>query len=275
MTIQELFENAQLDALGLLDDREREEFDRAFWAASPGVQAQIRRQQARLCRVEALLPDVTPRPELRETVVAAVVAASSAETPEPAPAFQHPAGPRYVSPLPMNRARAVSPVWRVTAIAMATAAVVLGGAFLRVRSELTRQDSILSSEAAISAIVQNVGARYLSDLLLSPNTTRHVMTAQRESYAGKATVFSNPDWDCVRFFCVNLTPPQNHRLYIVALGEDGTILRQLATIDSPGGLTPIEISKTTLAGLEPTRIAVVSAPLGTPALRGEIVLRVA
>jgi len=54
MNTYELLEAAQLDALGLLDDAERDAFDAAFFAASPDVQAQIRREQARLVRTDWL-----------------------------------------------------------------------------------------------------------------------------------------------------------------------------------------------------------------------------
>ena len=39
MNTRDLFEAAQLDALGLLDDAERDAFDAAFLAAAPAIQA--------------------------------------------------------------------------------------------------------------------------------------------------------------------------------------------------------------------------------------------
>jgi hypothetical protein len=72
MNLQQMIESAILDAMGLLDDSEREQFERAFRTASPVIQAQIRREQTRLSQIEALLPDVTPPASLRAAVVDAV-----------------------------------------------------------------------------------------------------------------------------------------------------------------------------------------------------------
>ena len=55
---RDLLEYAALDALGLLDDAEREEFERAFRAASPEVQAMVRREQTRAADIDAILPRV-------------------------------------------------------------------------------------------------------------------------------------------------------------------------------------------------------------------------
>ena len=60
MTTHELLELASLDALGLLDADERESFERAFRAAAPAVQAQIRREQLRAPRSAMNSPAVDP-----------------------------------------------------------------------------------------------------------------------------------------------------------------------------------------------------------------------
>lgn len=54
MKTQELIELAVLDAMGLLDEQEREAFDAAFDAAAPAIQAQVRREQTRLSVSEHL-----------------------------------------------------------------------------------------------------------------------------------------------------------------------------------------------------------------------------
>ena len=72
MKTQELIELAVLDAMGLLDEAEREAFEAGFSSASPAVQAQVRREQTRLCLSEALLPDEEPPAGLRALVVEAV-----------------------------------------------------------------------------------------------------------------------------------------------------------------------------------------------------------
>jgi hypothetical protein len=60
MTIQQLLENAHLDALGMLDADEQTQFNKAFASAPPAIRAQIRGEQARVADMGDLLPDVTP-----------------------------------------------------------------------------------------------------------------------------------------------------------------------------------------------------------------------
>ncbi|MDX2148044.1 MAG: hypothetical protein SFZ23_11025 [Planctomycetota bacterium] len=77
MTAQQLLEAAQLQALGLLDEADRVEFEAALQAASPELRAQIRQEQARLVGVdpwtlapEALNDEIQPPADLRERVLA-------------------------------------------------------------------------------------------------------------------------------------------------------------------------------------------------------------
>ncbi|XOV76882.1 MAG: hypothetical protein ACFHWZ_08725 [Phycisphaerales bacterium] len=72
MTTQEMIEMASLDALGMLDADERAEFEAAFRAASPSVQAQVRREQKRFADAEHLLPEVDPPAGMKFRVMSAI-----------------------------------------------------------------------------------------------------------------------------------------------------------------------------------------------------------
>ena len=74
MNVQQLLEHAHLDALGMLEPQEQVEFQRALADAPPSVREMVRREQARACDINAILPDVTPSPELRARVLAAISA---------------------------------------------------------------------------------------------------------------------------------------------------------------------------------------------------------
>src|SRR5215471_5879583 len=100
MNLQQLIELAVLDAMGLLDESEQSQFEGAFRAAAPQVQAQVRREQTRLSVIEALLPDVQPPAGLRAAVIEAVRAQMLAEAD----------GVAGVLP-PMIKSRRVSPWW--------------------------------------------------------------------------------------------------------------------------------------------------------------------
>jgi hypothetical protein len=79
MTLKDLLETAQLDALGLLDDDEAAAFDRAFRAAPQAIQARLREAQARVASSDALLADVVAPASLRPKVLGGVYAAMRAE----------------------------------------------------------------------------------------------------------------------------------------------------------------------------------------------------
>lgn len=122
MNTHELLEMASLDALGLLDPDEREAFERAFRAAHPSVQAQIRREQLRFSQLDEVLPNVEPPLGLRARVLNAVREAmqtvSARKAASAAPALRPPSG--------------VSRFWRIGAVGALAACVVLGFGMVRV-----------------------------------------------------------------------------------------------------------------------------------------------
>lgn len=69
---EELIEQAALEALGLLDERETEAFERAFEDAPENIQEQIRRIQAETVTDVAMLSGEEPPASLRGKVLAAV-----------------------------------------------------------------------------------------------------------------------------------------------------------------------------------------------------------
>ncbi|MBS0195455.1 MAG: restriction endonuclease [Planctomycetes bacterium] len=82
MEPQKLFELAQLDALGLLDDAERSEFDAAFAAAPVNLQVQVRLVQQRVLVPFDSLPDVAPPSDLRNRVIEAIEKVIAAQADE-------------------------------------------------------------------------------------------------------------------------------------------------------------------------------------------------
>src|SRR5262249_14914584 len=128
MKTQELLELAALDALGLLDEAEREAFDRAFRAAPPALQAQIRREQTRIAGDDSLLPKVETPMGLKARVLAAwreaVAAVSNRSRTR-----------RLVGALTLMPNRGVNPWWRAGAIACAAASLVLAVGFFTIKHE--------------------------------------------------------------------------------------------------------------------------------------------
>lgn len=155
MTTRELFEMASMDVLGLLDEQERASFEDAFRAATPAVQAQLRREQVRFSEMDRILPDVEAPVGLRARVMAAVREAIAAVRTEPIARIG--AGPAR---LWFN----ATPIWRAACIGFATASLVLAGFGYKVTQDnRTITDTALSNLEAIK-----LASPGLPDLLLKP-----------------------------------------------------------------------------------------------------------
>lgn len=157
MNTPDLLEMASLDALGLLDPDERDAFERAFRAAAPAVQAQIRREQLRFSRMDDLLPQVDPPLGLRAKVIAAVRGAMESVAGRrgaDAPALRFPSG--------------VSRFWRVGAIGAMAASLVLGY-FTFEALNATRGLSGANQSVLISQTLQEQFGRRFEAGFMNPN----------------------------------------------------------------------------------------------------------
>ena len=279
MTIQDLLESAQLDALGLLDEQDREAFERAFQAAPEALQKQIRREQERLCRMDALLPQIDLPDTLWPKVKAAVLQAQAAALAEvdgtvlpAAHAASHPAADGNVRPLPMARSASVHRLWRAGAIAFATAAVVLGAVTIHLRTTMESQARDRITGSTVDNTIAALGPEFHNEILFDRNTRRYTMESTTGASRADAAIFTNPKLggSILLYTAVATTP--GDVLWLVELGNDGSILNQLASFPSNGTLLQRKVN---IGGAEPTQLALVSAPVGKPASAGKIVLRVA
>ena len=201
MTTAELMELALLDVLALLDDEERSAFDRAFSAATPEVQAQVRREQTRLARIDALLPDVEAPVTLRARVLAAVRAAMMASaSPGEAAALHLARTARPVERRMHGHRRRVTPWWRAAALGATAAAVVLGTLLVQLHSDYQRLESDLKRDALLSQLVETFGSRYVTDAIFDADTQRVAFRPDAPGSQGRAAVWYHPDWDSARFF---------------------------------------------------------------------------
>lgn len=176
MTTKELLEMASLDALGLLDEQERDEFERAFRSASPDVKDQLRREQSRFADLDRWLPAVEPPHTLKGRVMDAVREAITAvSTPAPVIAGRiTPALPRWWN---------AAPLWRAACIGFATASIVLGGFFLYV-SQKNEQIANDALNNRLTALNSQAGGQY-SKITLSKNYQRIVFDVVATDAAGK------------------------------------------------------------------------------------------
>ena len=187
MNTQELIELAVLDAMGLLDEQEREAFDAAFAGAPPAIQAQVRREQTRLSLSQDILPDVEPPAGLRAMVVDAVRRAM--ETPGERRHRHVRAG--LVALMP---ARQVSPLWRAASVGFAAAAVVFGSTFLHLRGQFDSLARAVESDRLLSEMQGAIGSPYVVALLTDSQTSTREFVPMPGVTRGQVRLWSNPAW---------------------------------------------------------------------------------
>jgi len=262
MNVHELFENAQLDALGLLDEREREEFERSLAAASPSLRAQVRREQARLVRLEPL-PDAEPGPELRERVLAAI--RSLVGTGTRADWVVHNAG--RAGPIPMAGRR--PNIWRTAAIGAITAAVVLAVGFWQVQTKLREQQLTAGSDSEIAQLTSSGTPAFAVSMLFDENTRQTVFSREDPSFLGRASLYRNPDWSSARLFVLRVQTNPNEKLRLVALDANGKISRVINEFLPTGGLASVNVK---LTSQDTGRLAIVAVLANAPIHEGRILM---
>jgi hypothetical protein len=219
MNTQELLEMASLDAMGLLDPEEREAFERAFRAADPAVQAQIRREQLRYSKVDDLLPRVEAPLGLKARVLAAVrdaMQSMSNRRSDAAPALRFPTG--------------VSQIWRVGAIGSMAAAIVLGYFTVQTLHEnhgLTdaRQGILISDQWQ-----KDFGHRFEANFL-NPNTQFVSFRPAPDARGARATLMIDPVKKSAQLLVKDL--PAEGDYEVVVLDAHGNQSRAIITFKAP------------------------------------------
>ncbi|MBK7405551.1 MAG: hypothetical protein IPJ41_13200 [Phycisphaerales bacterium] len=250
----ELLENALLDAFSLLDEDEREAFDRAFAAAPPHIQAQIRLEQTRFAKMESLLPEVAPPASLRARVLDAIrAAAAERSVAEAALALRH---PDTIARLPaMAHKRKVAAAWRALALACAAAAIVLGVTTVQLQRTLRNFDQ--RQDVLLEEIKAKFGPNYLVDALVDSSTQRITLASHDASQQARAqaAVWYNPDWRTAKLFGINLPAAKDDRYRLVVLDDQGNQLSVIAEFTFRSGLLNEEVPVT--VGISGENLAIV------------------
>ncbi len=212
MSTHSLLELAALDALGLLDDDERESFDRAFKAAPPALQAQVRREQTRIAKDESLLPAVESPAGLRARVLAAVRDAMERVGGQEQPAAVLPA---------IQASSGVSPIWRMAAIGAVAATLVLGFTQLEMARSYETINDAIESNVLTTTIARDFGVRVERALMDQDTRLVHFAPVSAGTdVAGEAVVILNDRDMTGELLAVDL--PQRSGVY------------QLVLVDSAG-----------------------------------------
>ncbi|MBL8887291.1 MAG: hypothetical protein JNK16_11570 [Phycisphaerales bacterium] len=265
MNTQELFEAAQLDSLGLLDEREQAEFEAAFAGASPAIRAQLREEQSRFAKPDRFRISAEPAVELRARVLGAIKA-EIAEVAGSARSRLHVAGRELPTVHPVRR---VSSAWRVATLACATAAVVLAVLVQQQNVQMQRLATVNLSDANLNKLVELVGPADLTDVLLSASTKKIAFTAAQPDFRGEAAVYYNPAKETARLLCRNIVAQPGETIRLVVLDEDGKIGKQIAEFDSQGEI----ISKSaSVSGYSPKQFALYVTARGMEASKGHLAM---
>lgn len=263
MKIQQLLENAHLDALGMLDAAERAEFQQALASSPDAVRRHIRDEQARVADISHLLPDVEPSPELRERVLAAVAAQISAQL--LAESVDEPKPDVYE----LRRPERVSRRWRAAAIGLVGACGVLGIAFvnvLSINSQIKQSMAVLDLPREVTL---GLGSEHTVDVLFGESTRRDLFRPAAGA-EGSVSILHASSWDSGVLSFKGLPEKRGAEYRLVMLDAQGRIVERLATLESGDDkqIHTLRVEGRFLS--EGVRLAVVSATIGSAASEGEI-----
>jgi len=252
MTMRELIEMASLDAMGLLDDTEREAFERAFDAASPAVRRQVRREQGRLAQADGLLPDVEPSDGLRSRVLVAVRDAMRGVAVPDGDVLAR------LAPAGIALRRNVSPLWRAACIGFATATVVLLAAGFTLQQEWSRAAAAQQDGELAMFAARDLGPEF-GDVLTNPNTQRvaFIPASLDNREVGTAAIYIDAETGTAYLIC-NKLPEMEGRFKLAVIDPDGKVVDTLAEFASNGSLRGQQIRNAT--GLRAGATLAIMAP---------------
>ncbi|MCX5691882.1 MAG: hypothetical protein NTV94_19170 [Planctomycetota bacterium] len=267
MKLQHLLENAHLDALGMLDADEQSQFNKAFASAPPAVRAQIRGEQARVADMGDLLPDVTPSPQLRDRVLAAISAEMLAES----------AGSTQGSDLYDLRAPSrVSRKWRTAAVGLIGACGVLAVAFINVLAINTQIKKTMAVNDLPKEVTRGLGSEHTVDVLFSQASRRdffEVVDDSSGAIAGVASVLHNPAWDHAVVAFKDLPQLAGKEYHLVTVDHDGQISEEIASIGSGNDKNIGTVNVGSRFVKNGARLAIVVADVGASASSGRIFMQ--
>ncbi|MGH7242457.1 MAG: hypothetical protein ACREJD_03460 [Phycisphaerales bacterium] len=265
MNTNELFEAAQLDALGLLDEHEQAEFEAAFASAAPAIRAQLRDEQSRFAKPDRFRLSAEPPVDLRARVLGAIKA-EIAEVAGSARSRLHIAGRELPTVHPVRR---VSRAWRVATLASLTAAFVLAILVQQQSSQMQKLVNANGSDAALNKLVDMFGPADLTDAVFSSNTKKIPFAAAQPDFKGEAAVWYNSSKQTARLFCRNIVTEPGETIRLVVLDDNGKVASQIAEFASSGEIITKSVS---MSGYNPKQLAIYVTARGVDAAKGHLAM---
>jgi hypothetical protein len=260
MTLRELLEHSNLAALGLLDQEDHAQFERALAEAPEGVRRQVIAEQARWASSGVLLPEATPPAALRDRVLEgvrnAIVESSISADDFSLLRETHGIGPRRVHA-----------GWRAASMGLIAAVVVLGSAFLYVYQTNVARTNSISGNALITELANKFEGEF-GDVIFNSSTTRTIFVSDSEEFSGKVAIFASPDWTNSRAVAANLPRLENEEYRIVELDQNDQVTRALGSLAGGVQANPIVLPKVAPG----TRLALVRVAVGAREDQGKVLM---
>ncbi len=238
--VHELLELAGIDALGLLDEEDHAAFVAGLESAPATLRELIIAEQARVAAEGLLLPDAEPGDALRRRVLGRITAGIEsgrrAEEPAPARAVSHTRADRPSRPPRLQRARRVSPAWRISSISLAVAVVVLSVLHVQLKQEF---DDVRDG-AQISMLIGAVGVDDIEATLFDASSRRYQFTPVGDVGRARAMLWHLPDNGKARLYIANFPTVTGYRL--VVLGDDDRPIEELASFEADGLLSGVDVA---------------------------------
>jgi len=268
MKLQQLLENAHLDALGMLDAADQAEFQAAFASAPPAVRAQVRSEQARAADMGDLLPDVSPTDQLRDRVLAAISAQILAES----------AGSVDSDVYEMRAATTVSRRWRTAAVGLIGACGVLAIAVVNVMVINSQIKRSMAVNDLPMEVTRGLGSEHTIDVLFSQSSRRDIFESVASNQgqpagSGLASILHNPSWDNGVLAYKGLPQVAGKEYRLVVLTDDGQIGQDIATLQTDGDRNIGTVNVASRFLKSGTRLAIVAADIGAESTNGRLHLQ--
>ena len=248
--ISELLELAGIDALGLLDDGDHAAFVAGLENAPATLRELIIAEQARIAAEGLLLPDAEPGDALRRRFldrVAGEIERSRASA--PARAVSHASAIRQPRPPRLQRARRVSPLWRISSISFAVAVVVLGVMHVQLKQEF---DDVRDG-AQISMLIGAVGVDDIEATLFDSSSRRYQFTPVGDVGRARAMLWHLPDSGKARLYIANFPTVTGYKL--VVLDDRDNPIEEIASFKADGLLSGVDV---TIDHKGPVRLAILT-----------------
>ncbi len=250
MSQEEIFELAEQDALGLLDEQQRNRFESALSSADAHVLTAVRRRQDEICSIHLVTPGPEASPTLRDKVLARVEALIAEEAVASA---QDATLARIESLAAKNDwferivAGRVSPAWRVAALVAFTTAIAFGGLAYRTQIANNQLSSAFVRNDWSDFVRQSLGADAKD--FLQPGALSVALTSQQPKLSAWGRMMSIPGHDRGLLYVTGLPKSSiDYQVQVMLPGDEAP--RTVASFSGDGSDTALRVD---LNGIDPNK----------------------